>query len=265
MGARAFVKPDNASRRQLTWIACRLGNAQPARVPSPQWHAGTTPGAARRTRRAGRQQLLLRRGRRSRCGRPPVPPTATRRRRWSDRSRPTLEPARRPPGPHSPRSRWVAARGRAASTSPSRPTSSCSASSKRPCRTRSSARRTERTGTKRAVAEPPDAHGIAERSVCFAPPAGRGQQAAVVRATERGHGRQVSAARDVLTDPDPLIGAVDVMCVLACREELAEDLLDHREVVDVASRHCRQRFVEEQHALVDSVVMHEARAEIRKR
>ena len=55
------------------------------------------------------------------------------------------------------------------------------------------------------------------------------------------------------------------MCVLACREELAEDLLDHREVVDVASRHGRQRFVEEQHALIDAVVVDEARAEIRER
>ena len=86
-----------------------------------------------------------------------------------------------------------------------------------------------------------------------------------MRSTERGDGRQLSTRRDVLTDPDPLIGAVHIMRVLARREELAEDLLDHREVIDVASRHCRQGLVEEQHPFIDAVVVDEARAEIRER
>ena len=123
----------------------------------------------------------------------------------------------------------------------------------------------EGTRPKRAVSETPDPHGVAQRHVGFAPSAGGGEQPAVVRSTERCHGRQVSTGGDVLTDPDPLIGPVDVMRVLARREELAEDLLDHREVIDIASGHCRQGLVEEQHAFIDAVVVDEARAEIRER
>ena len=123
----------------------------------------------------------------------------------------------------------------------------------------------QRARTKRAVPESPDPHGVAQRDVSFAPSSGRGQQTAVVRPAERGHGRQVPTRGDVLSDPDPLIGPVDVVRVLARREELAEDLLDDREVIDVPARYRGQRLVEQQHALIDAVVVDEARAEIRER
>ncbi len=116
-----------------------------------------------------------------------------------------------------------------------------------------------------AVSETPDPHGVAQRRVGFAPSAGGGEQPAIVGATERCHRGQLSAGGDVLTDPDPLIGPVHVVRVLACGEQLAEDLLDHREVIDIASRHGRQGLVEQQHAFIDAIVVDEARAEIRER
>ncbi len=149
----------------------------------------------------------------------------------------------------SPRSRWVAASGSAASTSPSRPLEKLFGLLEAALSNPQLGQAHEGTRTKRAVSETPDPHGVAQRRVGFAPSAGRGEQPAVVRATERCHGRQLSTRRDVLTDPDPLIGPVHIVRVLARREELAEDLLDDREVIDIASRHCRQGLVEEQHAL----------------
>ena len=71
--------------------------------------------------------------------------------------------------------------------------------------------------------------------------------------------------RDRLADPDPLVGAVHVVGVLARGEQLAEDLLEHEEVVDLAARDRGQRLVEQHHALLGAVGVHEARAEVGER
>ena len=55
------------------------------------------------------------------------------------------------------------------------------------------------------------------------------------------------------------------MGVLAGGEQLAEDLLQRAEVVHLAARHRRQRFVEEHHALIGAVVVDQGGTEIRQR
>jgi hypothetical protein len=53
--------------------------------------------------------------------------------------------------------------------------------------------------------------------------------------------------------------------VLTGREELAEDLLDHLEVVDVVPGDGGERLVELQHALHGPVAVHQAGAEVGER
>ena len=115
------------------------------------------------------------------------------------------------------------------------------------------------------MTEAPEADGFGQRGIGLGPAPGGGEDAAVVRAAEGRDGRKVPPLRDGLADPDPLIGARHVVGVLAGGEELAEDLLQHAEVVDVAARHRGERFVEEHHALLGPVRVDEARAEIRER
>ncbi len=55
------------------------------------------------------------------------------------------------------------------------------------------------------------------------------------------------------------------MRVLARREELAEDLLQHDEVVDLSAGDRGERFIEEKHALVVAVGVDETRAQVRER
>jgi len=86
-----------------------------------------------------------------------------------------------------------------------------------------------------------------------------------VRTAERRHRGKLPSLRDRVSDPDPRIGPHHIGRVLACREELTEDLLKHAEVVDLAARHGRECLVEEHHALLDPVSVHEARPEVRER
>ena len=123
----------------------------------------------------------------------------------------------------------------------------------------------ECAAAQRAVPEGPQSHGVGERGVGFGPAPGGGEHAAVVGAAERRHRGKVAPRRDRLADPDPLIGAGDVLGALAGREELAEDLLQHAEVVDVAARDRRERLVEERHPLLGLVGVHEAGAEVGER
>ena len=123
----------------------------------------------------------------------------------------------------------------------------------------------ERAAAQRAVTERPQPHGLGQRGIGLGPAPGRGEHAAVVRAAERRHRGKAASLGDRLADPDPLIGAGDVVGVLARREELAEDLLQHAEVVDVAARDRGERLVEEHHALLGPVGVHEARAEVGER
>ena len=84
-------------------------------------------------------------------------------------------------------------------------------------------------------------------------------------AAERRDRGQAPACGDRLTDPDPLIGARHVVGVLAGGEELAEDLLQQAEVVDLAARDRGQRLVEQHHAFLGPVTVDEAGAEVRER
>ncbi len=117
----------------------------------------------------------------------------------------------------------------------------------------------------RALTEAPEPHRFGQRGVGLGPASGGGQHAAVVRAAERGDCRKPSAVGDRLADADPLIGTRDVVRVLACREELAKDLLEHHEVVDLAARHRGECLVEQQHALLGAVGVDEACSEVGER
>ena len=74
--------------------------------------------------------------------------------------------------------------------------------------------------------------------------------------------RQVPALCDGFAHADPLIRPSDVVRVLARGEQLAEDLLDDEEVFDVATGDSGERLVEQQHPLLDAIVVHQARAEV---
>ena len=52
------------------------------------------------------------------------------------------------------------------------------------------------------------------------------------------------------------------MSVLAGREELTEDLLEHAEVFDVAAGDGREGFIEQHHAFFVAVAVHQAGAEV---
>ena len=117
----------------------------------------------------------------------------------------------------------------------------------------------------RSATEGPQPDGFGQRRVGFRPAAGGGQDAAVMRAAEGRDGRKPTPFGDRLTDPDPLVGAGDVVGVLAGREELAEDLLEDQEIVDLAARHGGERLVEERHALLRTVGVDEACPEVGER
>ena len=117
----------------------------------------------------------------------------------------------------------------------------------------------------RALAEAPQPDRLGERGVGLGPPAGGGEDAAVVGAAERRDRGQVAPLRDQVADPDPLVGSADVAGVLAGGEELAEDLLEHEEVVDLATGDGGERLVEQDHALLGAVAVDEARAEVGER
>jgi hypothetical protein len=78
-------------------------------------------------------------------------------------------------------------------------------------------------------------------------------------------GRKIPPLRDGLSDPDPLIGARNVVRVLARGEELTEDLLEHAEIVDIAARHRGECFIEQDHALFGPIPVNEAGTQIGER
>jgi hypothetical protein len=123
----------------------------------------------------------------------------------------------------------------------------------------------ERSGPQRAVTEAPQPHGVHERLIGLGPASRRRQHAAVVRPAERRHRRQVPAPGDVLTDADPLIGPPDVVGVLTGREQLAEDLFEHGEVVDLVPGDRGQGLVEQVHPLLGAIGVHPAGAEVGQR
>jgi hypothetical protein len=67
---------------------------------------------------------------------------------------------------------------------------------------------------------------------------------------------------DGLADAYPLVGAGDVVGVLARGEQLAEDLLDDLEVVHVIAGYRGQRLVEEQHAFLGPIAVHQAGTQV---
>ena len=117
-------------------------------------------------------------------------------------------------------------------------------------------------GLERPPAERPQPDGLGQRRVRLGPAAGRGEDAAVVGAAVGAHGREVAAFGDLLADADPLLRPAHVAGVLAGGEQLAEDLLQDDEVLDVAAGDGGQRLVEHRHALLDAVAVHQAGAEV---
>jgi hypothetical protein len=123
----------------------------------------------------------------------------------------------------------------------------------------------QRATAQRAVTKTSQADGLGQCAIGFEPASSGRQDTAVVGAAERRDSRKASPFRNRLPDTDPLIGARHVVRVLAGREELAEDLLQNAEVVDIAAGHRGERLVEEHHAFFRPVGTHEARAEVRER
>ena len=82
---------------------------------------------------------------------------------------------------------------------------------------------------------------------------------------ERGHGGQPPPFGDRFADSNPFVGAGHVVCVLARREQLAEDLLEQAEVIDLASGHRGEGLVEQHHAFLDPAVVDEARTSVHER
>ena len=117
----------------------------------------------------------------------------------------------------------------------------------------------------RPLTKAPETNCFGQRRIGLRPPSGRGQHAAVVRTAEGGDRRKPPAIGDRFADPDPLVGACDVVRVLARREELAEDLFEHHEVVDLAARHGREGLVEQHHALFGAVGVDETRSQVGER
>ncbi len=115
------------------------------------------------------------------------------------------------------------------------------------------------------AAQVPAPDGVGECGISLGPATGCREDPAVMRAAERRHGGKVPTLRDRVTDAHPLVGPGDVVCVLARREQLAEDLFHDVEVVDLAARYGREGLVEEHHALFGPVVVDEARPEVRER
>ena len=109
---------------------------------------------------------------------------------------------------------------------------------------------------RRAAAQAPQPDGLRQRRVGLRPAAGGSEHPAVVRMAERGHRRQPVPCGDGFTHPDPLIRATNVVCVLAGREQLAEDLLDGANVVYLVSDDRGEGLVEKWHAVVSAIVVH---------
>ena len=163
------------------------------------------------------------------------------------------------------RARWSAARGSDRLGVVAEPVQQRGRLVVPPCLTRRSASRTSAPALSVRL---PSAHSrtaSVSAIVGLRPAAGCGEDAAVVGAAVRPHRRQLPALGDLLADADPLLGTADVLGVLAGGEQLAEDLLDDDEVLDLTTGHRGQRLVEQQHALLDAVVMDQARAEVGQR
>ena len=137
-----------------------------------------------------------------------------------------------------------------------------SASSTRPCLMRRPARRATAPHGTASVGLHPQSSSPRERGGGLRPASGGGQHSGIVGPAERGHGRETLAHGDRIADADPLVGAGHVSCVFARREQLAEDLLEQEEVVDLATGDGGHRFVEQFHPLVDPAVVDEARTSV---
>src|SRR5262245_44111164 len=83
-----------------------------------------------------------------------------------------------------------------------------------------------------------------------------------MRMAERGDCWQPISRGDGFTDTDPLVRTTYVVRVLARREQLAEDLLDGAYVVYLVADDRGERLVEQWHAVIGAIVVHQARAEV---
>ena len=167
----------------------------------------------------------------------------------------------------SPLARWSAAMGAAASVSRSTSTSArcCSASSRRPWRTLSVGQAGQGSTSLCPGAQGPQPHRLRQGGVCLRPAAGRGEEPAVVGAAEGRHRREPAAFGDGVADADPLVSSGDVVRSFAGREQLAEDLLEHHEVVHLIAGQRGQGLVEEEHPLLGAIDVDEGGAEVGKR
>lgn len=74
-----------------------------------------------------------------------------------------------------------------------------------------------------------------------------------MRAAEGAHRGEAEPVRHVLRGAHPLVGARDIVGAFARPEEAAERPFDDGEVGDLARAHGGQRFVEEEHPLLDPI------------
>jgi hypothetical protein len=86
-----------------------------------------------------------------------------------------------------------------------------------------------------------------------------------MRVAERRDGRQLPPSRNCVTHADPRVRPAHVVRVFARREQLAEDLLHRRDVVDLVAGNRGERFIEHRHAIVGAITVHQAGAEIGER
>ena len=178
-----------------------------------------------RARGVGRRRASPARGARRRAARAAARPPSWSRSTWSS-ARSRTSPRERDVVRSRGGSRRAAGRRR---RGPSSPSSSCSASSKRPWRTRRSASRTSAPPRSERCPSPHSRTASVRVDVGLGPPAGRGEHAAVVRAAER---RRPPAGCGAPRSLSPIrihwSARCDVVRVLARREQLAEDLLRAR-------------------------------------
>jgi hypothetical protein len=116
-----------------------------------------------------------------------------------------------------------------------------------------------------ALTKSPQPHGLGQGGIGLGPASGRGQHPAVMGTAEGRDGGELASLGNRLPDPDPLICPGDVLRMLTSREELAEDLLQDAEVVDLAAQHRRERLVQQHHALFSAVAVDEAGPKIGQR
>ena len=217
-GDRRLREPASASRDRASSIGI-CAWAKQARASRKEARGSPVPRPADPTASEGRRaadtvaRVPLRR--RRRAGRPPPRPRPARpsatctstsgASRGGPRQLPGVDLGQRPLQDVGGRPRDLAPGqvdgrpGRAApsSTCTSSPANSCSASSQRPCRTRSSASRTQPPGrvAEPAAASPQSRTASVKAAVGFGPPPGRSQDPSVVRPAEGRHRRAGSAAR----------------------------------------------------------------------